>query len=95
MHAVLTWMLLLFDPDCQLIASTAIIARDLGVSEREAEVAASLVTGYDIRAVAQRLNISVHTARTHLKTIFSKTGMRSQTELVRRIVSGPAGIHSQ
>lgn len=86
------WMLLLFDPDSRLSASTDVIARDLGVSDREAEVAALLVTGYDIKALGRRLNISIHTARTHLKAIFSKTGIGSQSELIRRIMSGPAGI---
>ena len=86
------WMLLLFDPDRQLAVSTELIAHDLGLSAREAEVAALLVSDYDIKAAAQRLNISVHTTRTHLKTIFSKTGSRSQVELIRKISRGPAGI---
>jgi DNA-binding CsgD family transcriptional regulator len=86
------WMLLSFDPDRELFASTELIARDLGLSLREAELAALLVKECDVTLVAQRLHISIHTARTHLKSIFSKTGIRSQTELVRRIASGPAGI---
>jgi DNA-binding NarL/FixJ family response regulator len=86
------WILLVFDPDSRLTASTGVIRRDLRVSECEIEVAASLVTGYDIRAVARPLNMSVHTARTHLKAILLTTGMRSQTELLRRIVSDPLGI---
>jgi DNA-binding CsgD family transcriptional regulator len=88
------WMLLLFDHDRRVVASTEIIAHDLNISAREAEVGALLATGYDISTVAKRLNISVHTARTHLKAIFSKTGIQSQSELVRRIANGPAGIRS-
>jgi DNA-binding CsgD family transcriptional regulator len=88
------WMLLLFDPDRQLLASTELISQDLGLSLREAELAALVVNGYDIKKVAQRLHISIHTARTHLKSIFSKTGIRSQAELVGRIERGPARIRS-
>jgi DNA-binding CsgD family transcriptional regulator len=84
------WVLLLFDPDRRVQASTEIIARDLGISEREAEIAALLVAGYDLRAITAMLNISVHTVRTHLKSIFSKTGLRSQAELIQRIANGPA-----
>jgi DNA-binding CsgD family transcriptional regulator len=90
------WMLLLFDPDRHIPASMEFIAHDLEISAREAEVVALLVAGYDMKTIAQRMNISVHTARTHLKTIFCKTGFRSQVELVRRIAGGPAtvmGIH--
>jgi DNA-binding CsgD family transcriptional regulator len=86
------WMVLLFDPDQHIPASTDLIAHDLGISMREAELACLLVNGYDISVASQRLHISIHTARTHLKSIFSKTGIGSQAELVRRIVSGPAGI---
>jgi DNA-binding CsgD family transcriptional regulator len=86
------WMLLLFDPDRHLGPSTELIARDMGVSMREAEVVVLLVNGCDVAVVAQRLHISVHTARTHLKSIFSKTGICSQADLVRRVASGPAGV---
>jgi DNA-binding CsgD family transcriptional regulator len=89
-----SWMLLLFDPDRELPTSTALIARDLGLSAREAEIATLLVSGYGVSVIARRLNISVHTARTHLKTIFAKTGSRSQTELILRIRSGPGGINA-
>jgi DNA-binding CsgD family transcriptional regulator len=85
------WMLLLFDPDRQILASAELIARDLGLSLREAELAAMLVNACDITVVAQRLHISINTARTHLKSIYSKMGIGSQAELVRRITSGPAG----
>jgi DNA-binding CsgD family transcriptional regulator len=86
------WILLLFDPERRTQVSTKLIAHDLGISEREAEVAALLSAGYDLRAIAVMLNISVHTVRTHLKAIFSKTGVRSQAELIQRIANGPASV---
>ena len=86
------WMLLVFDPDRRIQMSTELIARDLGISAREAEIAALLVAGYDINAIAERLKISIHTARTHVKAAFSKTGARSQSELIQRIAMGPASV---
>lgn len=86
------WMLLLFDPDRSINASTELIARDLGISEREAEITALLVAGYDPKKISDHLNISIHTTRTHLKAIFGKTGISSQVELIRRVASGPAVI---
>ncbi len=86
------WMLLLFDPERRIQVSTEVIARDLGLSPREAQVAGLLAAGSDVNASAVTLHISVHTARTHVKAIFSKTGIRSQSELVQRIANGPASI---
>ena len=86
------WMLLLFDPERRLSISAELISRDLGISLREAQVAALLVAGYDPTRIAHRLGISANTARTHVKAIFSKTGIHSQTELIRRIASGPGSV---
>jgi DNA-binding CsgD family transcriptional regulator len=84
------WLLLIFDPDRRVHACVELIARDLGISAREAEVAALLVSGYNLHEVAQRWGVSEHTARAQLKSIFRKTGIRSQSDLVRRVALGPA-----
>ncbi len=86
------WMLLLFDPDARARASAELIARDLCISEREAELAALLAAGHDLHRVAALLGITINTARAHLKAIFSKTDIHSQAELVRRVVAGPSVI---
>jgi DNA-binding CsgD family transcriptional regulator/PAS domain-containing protein len=93
-HGDAAWMLLLFDPELRLSVSAEMIARDLGISAREAEVAALLMAGHELKAVAAILRISVHTARAHVKSIFARTGLRSQVELIRRVASGPAMIRS-
>jgi len=89
------WVLLVFDPNRQKSARTELLRQDLDISDREAELAALLVQGLDVAQVAAQMNISVHTARTHLKSIFAKTGHGSQAELIRRILTGPAGTLSE
>lgn len=84
------WLLLVVDPERQIRASTLLIEKDLSLTPREAQIAALLVAGYDLRAVATRSNINLSTVRSHLKSIFAKTGLRSQVELVQRIRNGPA-----
>ena len=84
------WLLLVVDPERQIRASTHLIEKDLSLTPREAQIAALLVAGYDLRTVAARSNINVSTVRSHLKSIFAKTGLRSQVELVQRIRNGPA-----
>lgn len=86
------WLLLIFDPERRIQASIEIVAKDLGVSAREAEVAALLVAGCNLRKVARRLAVSEHTVRCQLKSIFAKTGTHSQPDLIRRIALGPAVI---
>jgi len=84
------WLLLIFDPDLHINLATEMIARDLGISPRESEVAALLADGYDLVEIARQLHLSVNTVRNHLKAIFAKTGIRSQSLLLKRVTSGPA-----
>lgn len=58
----------------------------------EARVAAKLVEYPELKFVAEKLNISISTARSHLKKIFRKTDTNRQSILVHKIVTGPAGL---
>lgn len=58
-----------------------------GLSRGQARVAASIVEGHDIVKAAELMGISANTARTHLQRMFDKTGVRSQTALVRVLLS--------
>ncbi len=48
----------------------------------EAAIAAALASGRSIDEFAASQRISLNTARTHLKSIFAKTGTRRQAQLV-------------
>ena len=61
-----------------------LLCRAYALSERERQVVAALVAGLDTRAVAQRLFISRYTVQDHLKSVFTKTGVRSRRELLAR-----------
>lgn len=83
-------MVFLFDPETRIQPQLEFVAQDLGISSREAEIAALLSMGLELPGIATRLSISIHTVRTHMKAIFSKTGIRSQAELVRHVIVGPS-----
>lgn len=53
----------------------------------EARVAAALVAGENVMAVAVRLGISPETVRTHVKHIFEKTYTTRQAELMKLLMS--------
>src|ERR1700719_973062 len=75
------WLVFVFDQEERVAPAATLISRDLGISAREAEIAAMLSMGFDLSGVATTLGISLHTARAHLKHIFEKTGSRSQRDL--------------
>src|SRR5262249_33722405 len=58
-----------------------------GLTPSEGTLALHLVTGETLRSAAAELHISYETARTRLKSIFSKTGTCRQLELVVVIVT--------
>ncbi len=68
------------------------VARLYGLSRAESRVAALLASGYRLDQTAEILGVAYETVRKHLKQIFSKTGTFRQAELVRMLVTGPAGL---
>lgn len=84
------WILLVFDGERRLTLNQQVIAKDLGLSAREAMVASFLAAGLDVSQAARRMGVTVNTVRTQLKAAFQKTGCHSQTDLVRRVLLGPA-----
>lgn len=59
--------------------------RPHGLSRREWDVAQGLASGKRAPAVAASLGISVHTVRNHLKSVFRKLNVSTQSELRRRL----------
>lgn len=52
------------------------------LSAREMQVLSLMAEGLDPRAISRRLQISLHTARTHVKNVMAKLGVHSQLEAV-------------
>ena len=72
----------------------SVLTRLHALTAAEARVVARLLQGDTIESAADRLCISAHTARTHLKRALAKTGTNRQTELLRRVLTGPAGFRT-
>lgn len=60
-----------------------------GLTARERQVLAMMGEGLDPQAIAQRLVVSRHTARGHVKNILMKLGAHTQLEAV--VIAGRAG----
>ena len=87
-----TIVLYLFDASLERQVSHEILMRLYSLTKTEAKLVQLLVGGSTLDAAAKTLDISVNTARTHLKHVFHKTGINRQAELVHRIETGPAGL---
>jgi DNA-binding CsgD family transcriptional regulator len=57
-----------------------------GLSPAQKQLAAHIAEGMTLAEIAAAMNIKRATARTHLERIFDKTGVRSQTALVRLLL---------
>lgn len=86
------WIVMLCDPEQPLRVDLRLIAAELGLSVREAQVAIELCTGRTQGQIAEQLRISINTVRTHVKSIYGKVGARSQVALIRRIALSPASL---
>jgi DNA-binding CsgD family transcriptional regulator len=54
------------------------------LTPRELEVLATLAEGMTNKAIARRLNISLHTVKYHVESLFRKLGARTRTEAVAK-----------
>jgi two-component system nitrate/nitrite response regulator NarL len=54
------------------------------LTPRELEVLATLAEGLTNKAIARRLNISLHTVKFHIESLFRKLGARTRTEAVAK-----------
>jgi DNA-binding CsgD family transcriptional regulator len=75
-------------PNEQYMANT--MAKTFGLTPTEIRVLTSLLAGRTLAETAEDLHVAMTTVKTHLKSIFSKTGVNRQAELMRltlRVVS--------
>jgi DNA-binding CsgD family transcriptional regulator/PAS domain-containing protein len=80
------------DPDQRDSASQQTLGELFSLTPAEANVAILLARGLNLAEVSEAQNISPHTARAQLKSIFAKTGVSRQAELVRMIIKSVASL---
>ena len=61
--------------------------KDYDLTTREREILASLSRGNSFKLIAAELSISIDTVRTHIKNIYSKLEVHSQTEAVSKAIN--------
>ena len=69
-------------PVVPCIDTAADMAKLFNLSAAEQRLLRRLIAGEDLSGAAQSIKVTVHTARSQLKSIFSKSGLRTQTALL-------------
>lgn len=80
------------DPDLHESASRQALAELFELTPAESNLAILLARGLSLAEASLAQNISQHTARAQLKSIFAKTGVSRQAELVRLIIKSVAAL---
>ena len=80
-------LMVILDPERVPEPATSVLCRLFGLTRAEATVAARVLRGDGVRAIADEMALSVSTVKTHLQHVFDKTGTHRQAELVRLLLS--------
>jgi DNA-binding CsgD family transcriptional regulator len=79
------------DPDGQLELPADLLHRCYGLTAAEARLVSVLLEGHSLKEATDYCGIAHNTGKSQLKSIFSKTQVRRQTELIRLMLN-TAGI---
>ena len=85
-------LLFITDPEAEATLDSRKLQELFGLTPAEIRLSIALVKGKSVAEYAREAAISSNTARTHVKRIYTKTGVRRQSELVRLLLKSSAGI---
>lgn len=77
-------------PDTAVTVSHATLQRLYTLTDAEAALAEKLVQGNTLEEIAGQTGRSAHTLRSQLKQIFQKTDTNRQSQLIKKVLTGPA-----
>jgi DNA-binding CsgD family transcriptional regulator/PAS domain-containing protein len=81
------------DYEREHLPTDAILRKFYGLTPAETRLAMLLLQHKSLEEAAESLHISLNTVRTHLKSLFEKTGTRRQSELLRLLAGGVGQLH--
>ena len=83
------YLVFMFDGSRNTNPSLATLRQAYGLTPGEAQLVVALVGGSSLVEIAAQRAVSVQTLRSQLKSVFAKTGARSQAQLLRLVLTGP------
>jgi DNA-binding CsgD family transcriptional regulator len=80
-------LLLISAPEQSTPTDATLLQKLLDLTPMEARLTAAIVEGRTVKEFAEEAGISMNTARTHLKSVFAKTGVSRQAALVQFVLT--------
>jgi DNA-binding CsgD family transcriptional regulator len=80
-------LLLISAPEQSTPTDAKLLQALLDLTPMEARLTAAIVEGRTVKEFAEESGVSMNTARTHLKSVFAKTGVSRQAALVRFVLT--------
>lgn len=87
-------VLLIASDQHQSVFATDALQRQFGLTPAEARLTQQLLLGLSTEEAARQLGVSLNTARTHLKQVFTKCGIKRQSELMKAMYQSPMWLAS-
>lgn len=91
-RSIPTVAIFISDPDQASEPPGQVIGRLFGLTPTESNLAMLLTNGLTLDEASTQMGVSRNTTRTHLRAVFSKTGVTRQTGLVRLILKSVAPL---
>lgn len=88
-------ILFVHKPDGKMSSRAPALRALYKLTPTEARLSDLLAHGLELREAADHMHVSFETARSQLKKVLAKTGTNRQTELIRLLLSLPAGTNPQ
>jgi DNA-binding CsgD family transcriptional regulator/PAS domain-containing protein len=88
-HKQLATLVFITDPARGPLSRSSALRALYGLSPLECRLADLLASGHDVAAAAKPLRLTVDATRSHLKSVYRKTGTNRQADLIRCILGLP------
>jgi DNA-binding CsgD family transcriptional regulator len=83
------WLVFVSELGAERSINVEVLTQLYGLTPAESCLAVSLFSGHSLEEAARVQDISINTAKTHLRQVFQKCGVQSQANLLQLLALGP------
>jgi DNA-binding CsgD family transcriptional regulator len=91
-HRFPIWLVFVSETGSERSIDIRVLAQLYGLTRAESQLVVCLFGGRTLEEAARMLDISINTAKTHLRQVFQKCGVQSQANLLQLLALGPRAL---